>query len=92
MAESKGSVSLGSRNVIFINGDRYYGEVAIYSKEEEETFNFDNTDMVSVGNDNTKKMFLPAAQCRFDNGQAEPHMNAVNCDVVVEADANGVTE
>lgn len=85
MAKKEAFISVGSRNVIYSNGDRYYGEVRLYSKDAERLFNFDNTDMISVGNDESKQMFLPAASCRFDSGQQPVHGNAVNCDVVVPA-------
>ena len=81
MAKKNSYVSVGNRNVTHVTGKMYFGEVRTYSRREESDFNFDSTDMVSVGNDPAKVVYLPVVGCIFDSGQNPAHHNAVVCNI-----------
>jgi len=72
-----------SRNVLVINGGRYYGEIKSFQKAEEKAWGVDHTDMIQVGLDEGNPVILPLAMCIIEKNVNPKHTNAIDCDAPI---------
>ena len=72
-----------SKNVLVINGGRYFGEIKSFDKKVEKEWGVDHTDMIQIGNDAGNPVLLPLAMCIIEKNDNPKHAHAIDCDAPI---------